>query len=302
MIGQNIRLSRCREAPKILLLADLSLRLLACALLTLSLFAVPGCVVPVRLPTQTKGTSGNPQQFDFTFLTAGSTTRDEITNHLAVIDTGVKEKDFFWGRWDRSKWGIAAMGPLAGGAGRLWRMHNLLIQLDQNGLVKTWAVVDDKNLDHELDLFDPGASDSPLDLSSPLHAQARYFFDKEFSDLVLTSDTLEWDFRREADDKFWRLKTARTNLRMIVSTPGGRPIEPQPDLLVATVYFAKPAVFAVYHHGKETGHFTSKDLGLAVDPPTFLLLRRYMKQTKHDASTATPPDGMNASVASNRKP
>lgn len=65
-------------------------------------------------------------------------------------------------------------------------MHNLLIQFDHEGMVKSWVVVEDKNLDQELDRFDPDIGDSPLDLSSPLHAKARGFYDT--SDLVLTSD------------------------------------------------------------------------------------------------------------------
>lgn len=83
---------------------------------------------------------------------------------------------------------------------------------------------------------------------------------------------------------------------MIAWKPG--PVEPQPNLLEleATVYFAESAMFDC---GKKKGH-RIKRLALALDPPTFLLLRRYIKQTKH-ASTTSPADGMNAPVAPNGK-
>jgi hypothetical protein len=269
------------------LLPKVSTRVWIGAIAALSLLAVSGCVVPVRLPARTKGISGNPKQLDFTFLKAGSTKRDEISTNLAVIDTGVKQDNIFWGRWESSTWGSAEMG-IGMGAGRIWWMHNLLIQLDHNGLVKSWVVVDDKHLDHELDLFDRGTDDSPLNLSSPLRVKATHFLDKVPTDLLLTSDSLEYEYEDGRHvDRFFQLKIPRIDLRKIASTPGAE----QPNVLVVTVYFARPVTFVTNHNNKK-GHFTSKNICLVVDPQTFLLLRHYMQGTHSVDGTDAPAKRM----------
>jgi hypothetical protein len=138
------------------LCAEVSLRGLAYTLVTFSLLAATECLfVPVRLPTQTKGVSGKSQKVDFTFLKLGSTTRDEVDKHLAVIDTGVKQKNLFWGRWESSTWGYGMVGlDVPPGGDRYWRIHNLLIQFDPNGVVHRWVVADDKKLGQQIDIFD----------------------------------------------------------------------------------------------------------------------------------------------------
>lgn len=166
---------------------------------------------------------------------------------------------------------------------RIWRAHNLLIQFDQNAIVKTWVLADDKNLVQQLDLFDPVATDSPLDLSSPLRANVQVPRYEARAQIVLSSDSFEYFEWVTTPRALYAstIKTPRTNILRIVPAPGAFYTGPlsgmvpfaEPNLLAARVYFARPAV---RHYG-EKGHFASKKLELVMDPPAFLLLRRYIR-------------------------
>jgi len=269
--------------------------LLFSALVAICLMAVPGCVpVPIRVPTQTRDASGKLQQLDFTFLKSGLTTRDEVTKNLAAINTGVHESNFFWGRWDISKWRTTMVGYVPPDSKRIWREHNLLIQFDPNGVVKTWVVVGDKNLDHQLDVLDPAAADPPLDLSAPLRLNARIPQVEIQESLVLSSDSIEkTTFLTRLNSRL--VKTPRTNVLRIAPTPGAldigeifdRTSRAAPNLLVVTVYLAKPATVI-----DEKNHSVGKrkKLVLGLDPPTFLLLRRYIGQTQRGAASIGPAD------------
>jgi hypothetical protein len=270
--------------PRLAMFSVLSF-LIACV----ALMAASGCAaVPLRVPTKTRDVSGKPLEVDFTFLKSGSTTRDEVNSRLTAIDTHVNQSNLFWGRWDSSKWRSTAVGFVPPDGERIWRAHNLLIQFDQNGIVKNWGVTDDKKLAQQLDLFDPVAADAPLDLSIPLRAEARVPYPEADAGLVLSSDSFEYSILRtfgpmaHARSNATTLTTPRTNVLKIVPAPGAfynGPLSGMvpflvPNLLVAKVYFARPAEG---HYGKK-GHFATKKLELAMDPPTFLLLRRYIRQ------------------------
>ncbi|PYV79110.1 MAG: hypothetical protein DMG93_21395, partial [Acidobacteria bacterium] len=128
-------LLRVHSRPQIILL-----HAIACPLAAAFILVSSGCViVPVRLPTQTKDISGNVQNLDFTFLKAGSTARDEVAKKLTPIDTHTSQADFFWGRWESSKWAVGGFaglgyGAVAGG-GRVWGARNIFVSIDQNGIV-----------------------------------------------------------------------------------------------------------------------------------------------------------------------
>jgi hypothetical protein len=268
--------------------ADVLLGRLGCALVTFSLLASAACVVvPVRVPTQKRDVSGKPVDLDLTFLTSGVTTRDEVAKNLAAVNTGVNQTNFFWGRWDSSKWRTTAVGFVPPEGERIWRAENLLIQFDQNGNVKTWAVVDDKELSRQLDLFDP-VEGPPLDLSSPVQANVRVLHNDEVqAGLVLSSDFFE-ENRVTQTGQHFSLRTPRTNVLRINPTPEASYYGPvssytpyaRPDLLLATVYLARSGEV---HYG-EKGRGVGKKLVMAMDPPTFLLVRRYIGQTKREAN------------------
>lgn len=298
--------------------ADGFLPFLACALVTFCLFGTFGCVaVPVRMPTQTRDVSGKPLELDLAFLKSGSTTRDEVTKRLSAIDTGVNQTSWFWGRWDSSKWRTTAVGFVPPEGERVWRAHNLLIQFDQNSVVKSWVVAGDKELARQLDVFDPAATDSPLDLSTPLHAKAKRPVEVQdccnnepppTADLVLTAESFECNlhFAGRSGPHLWTLRTARSNVLKIAPTPGAFYYGPlsgmvpygESNHLATTLYFSKPA------GGDEKGRFAKKKLELALDPPTFLLLRHYIRQTKpNPVPTSVRPDGTKGSATDpNPKP
>ena len=254
--------------------------------LTVALLAASGCAaVPIRMPTKTRDVSGKPLELDLAFLKSGSTSRDEVISRLTAIDTNVKQSNLFWGRWDSSKWRSTLVGLVPPDGERIWRGHNLLIQFDQNGIVKTWVIADDKKLAQQLDPFDPVPTDPRLDLS--LRADARVpDYPEAAVGLVLSSDSFECSILRtsgpmpDARTYVTTLKTPRTNILRIIPAPeafyqgpnGGVPFA-LPNLLKTKIYFARPAQG---HYG-EKGHFATKKLVLAMDPPTFLLLRRYIR-------------------------
>lgn len=283
-------------------LTHVVLWLLGCALLAFSLFGAFGCVaVPVRMPAQTRDGSGKPLELDLTFLKSGSTTKDEVTKRLSAIDTGVSQSSFYWGRWDSSKWRTTAVGFVPPAGERVWRAQNLLIQFDQNGIAKTWVVAGDKELAKQLDVFETVTTDSPIDLSSPAHAKVKapYSSDPdhaEVGDIVLSPDSFECNhyFAARTGPQLSTLKTPRNNILRIAVTPGAFYYGPfsgevpfaEPNHLVATLYFSKPAVV---HYG-EKGHSAIKKLEVAIDPPTFLLLRHYIRQPQpNPASTSARP-------------
>jgi hypothetical protein len=106
-------------------------------------------------------------------LKTGSTAREQVTQKLADIDTGVKQSNLFWGRWDSSRWRTTAVGFVPPEGERLWHAENLFVQFDPMGVIKTWAVLDDKQLTRELEILAADEKDTSLDLSSPAQAEMR---------------------------------------------------------------------------------------------------------------------------------
>jgi hypothetical protein len=249
-----------------------------------------GCVIaPVPLSTKAKDISGNPVRLDLAFLKAGSTTRGEVTKNLGPIDTQVNQANFFWGRWQSSSWGYGGVVavPDKGGAGgaRVWGVHNLLVEFDQQGVVKSWSVVDDKKLLPQLGLL--AATSPSLDLSSPLHAKVHVPAIHEVDDhnpayavaeLVLSADSFECRDAKPSRPNIFpssceNLQTPRTNIARIepaISDDG----DGNPWL---TIVFFKALA-------SRPGRRPDKKLRIGVDPPTLLLLRRYVSARVVDSA------------------
>src|ERR1700757_1063755 len=88
---------------------------LACAFLCLVWL---GCVAPMRVPTHTQGPSGKHANTDLSFLRIGSTTREDVVQHLGWADSHLKNDRFFLARWGDSKWVVAwAVGGGYSGTG-----------------------------------------------------------------------------------------------------------------------------------------------------------------------------------------
>jgi hypothetical protein len=229
--------------------------------------ALVGCFpLPVRFPTQT--TDATSKKVDLTFLKAGSTTREEVSQKLASIDTGVNQKEFFWGRPRVSKYrsivmvGYVPIGP----ADRLWGVENLLASYDANGIVNTFAVVGDSQLLHQLDSVDSAAI-AVLDVSSPVTLDSVSYWVHEkhkpassaHGPLVLGAESLEC----------FGVRVPRDELRSIALQKGD---DFNPRL---KIHFAK-----LFDFSETPLHERRDNLDLSVDPPKLLLLHRYMNQAK----------------------
>lgn len=103
--------------------------------------------------------------------------------------------------------------------------------------------------------------------------------------LVLSSDSFE-EWRVTETSRRFSVKIPRSDILRIEATPEKSYYGPQsayipytrPDLILATLYLAKSAEV----HSDEKSRLVGKKLLMGVDPPTFLLLRRYIQQTKHE--------------------
>lgn len=134
-----------------------------------------GCFGVTRMPARSVGADGakiEQKELDLKFIQPGSTQRDEVAHQLAAIDTDCPNPRLFWGRWQESKWGywwvfgVPCDNCMAGNAGRLWRMKNLLVEFDENGVVTSQDLVEDKLLWQNLHSHMRSAP--ALDLSQPV--------------------------------------------------------------------------------------------------------------------------------------
>jgi hypothetical protein len=146
-------------------------KLFACLCVTAGSFlllALSGCVAPMKLPSRIRGPVGGTLQkdaIDLTFLQAGTTRREEVVDKLKLIDTGYSSSLVFWGRWSESKLGVVVIG-LGGDASRVWYVHNLLVNFDEDGVMQSQELIgSEKALERELRA--QLAKAPPLDLSQP---------------------------------------------------------------------------------------------------------------------------------------
>jgi hypothetical protein len=246
-------------------------RVFACIPAWACLVLVACFPLPVRFPTRT--TDASSQKVDLTFVKAGSTTREEVNQKLASIDTGVNQREFFWGRPRVSKYreilmvGYVPLAPLD----RMWGVENLLVSYDANGIVKTFVVVGDSHLLHELDSVDSAAT-AVLDLSAPVTLDSVPYWVHEKhtahsanGSLVLGAESLEC----------FGVKVPRSELRSMALQKSK---DPYPRL---KIFFGKPFDFS-----KTPLKQRRDSLELSVDPARLLLLHRYMNQAK--AGTQQP--------------
>lgn len=167
-------------------------------------FSLIGCIGATRLPERTRGQQGPTQKINLDFLQSGKTPRTEVAEKLKPIDAGVKSDRFFVGRWDTSKWGgwvfLVGLGGATGGASRLWRDTNLLIEFDDSGVVKTYETFPDKLL---LTKLDPVVNEAVLPAEDRMDVSV--CFDRRFympASLHLSVDGLEFTETRHVRKPF----------------------------------------------------------------------------------------------------
>jgi len=163
-----------------------------CALI----LCLSGCIVlPIPTPTHTTG----PKEFkgDVSFIQAGSTTRAQILEKLGWANAGLADERVFLGRWGTSSGAVIAVagGINAGTAGgwRMWEGRNVMVEFDENEVVRSYRVFDDPEVIQELAGWAARAQYPPLDLAEPLQVWSWRMRDHKFEDLAV-------DLRRDTVD------------------------------------------------------------------------------------------------------
>ena len=198
-----------------------------------------GCIaVPIHHAKKMRSGSTDtpPNQVDLTFIKVGETSHDEVSKRLSWIDAGVDAKAFFAGRWAENNWGVAwgaASFPYAGGGyNEIWKTHNVIIDFDDQSLVKGVTHFADKGIIAILSTRLKQASEPTLDRTVPIKRSIEYLRPIEsnkahLGDLILSEDELEFLESPDGNKKGkYSYKTAKQNISHI--TMGmSEPSEPQ---------------------------------------------------------------------------
>jgi hypothetical protein len=211
------------------------------ALLCACLF---GCVVPLRVPPKSKSVSGQTEKkLDLEFIKLGTTTREEIDQKLGWVNVGLKDDRIFLGRWADSSWGVAwAASYCSGCAGwnRKWTIHNLVLYLDEKGIVQQKSLILDEEIIStlsELILRDPGRS---LNLSAPIELPVEYVrFNKHIAGtLLLGNEDFVFLGDRKAGSKLaYDFKTSPQNISHLRMGKRAASDSENPENVGVMIYF-----------------------------------------------------------------
>jgi hypothetical protein len=240
-----------------------------------------GClVVPMRAPTKTRTAEGKElkRTVDLSFLQAGKTTREEVESKLAWIVTGVRDDRFNLARWAESNWGVVwAAGGYSAGAGgwnRYWKIHNLVIDFDERGIVQQITQIPNEELFQvlmERVRRDPG---HPLDLSVAIEVPVEYMRGGQTfpGKLVLGKDSFAFVREQDAKKKNKNKKTqpfefqaAPDNIRSLLTVNHGKTESNQPQFWAVRIEF-KYAIAV------------GKRMDVKIDLPATLTLIRFVAQ------------------------
>ena len=239
-----------------------------------------GCiVVPVRVPTKTISVSGaTGKKLDLEFIKVGATTREEVGQKLGWVDAGIKDDKLFLGRWAHSSWGVAwAAGggySAAGGWNRSWKIHNLILDLDEKGVVQLMSLVPDKDIISTLSRRISKKPSPSLDLSVPIEAPVEYIRSGKdlLSTLILSEHDLTFIEAREKGSKVaYDFKTAPENISHLSMGSWVASASSHPENVVVTIHFRLRTS-------------VGSKLTMRVDLPTTMILLKYIRQTQSGSS------------------
>ncbi len=239
---------------------------LVCALLSLLWL---GCLAaPMRVPTHTQGPSGKHANTDLSFLRIGSTTREDVVQHLGWADSQLKNDRLFLARWRDSKWVVAwAVGggySGTGGAPRVWRTHNLALEFDDKDMVTAYHEFGDDALAKELLAPLERTKTPALDFSSPVvvsikHRRGQHY---EPATLSLGRDSVEM---KKPDMPSSDFKIAPQKITGFTFVNGLKDESPDPKSTNYTLHFKEKTK-------------VGRNLTIRVDIPTLAILVQYLAE------------------------
>jgi hypothetical protein len=240
-----------------------------------------GCLaLPMRAPTKTRTSEGKElkRTVDLGFLQAGKTTREDVESALAWIATDIRDDRFILGRWAESNWGVAwAAGGYYAGAGgwnRYWKVHNLVIDFDERGVVQQITQIPNEELFQVLIERVRRDPSHPLDLSVAIEIPVEYVRTGQTfpGKLVLGRDSFA--FVRQQDAKKKKNKTepfefqaAPDNIRSLLTVNHGKTESNQPQFWAVRIEFKRAVGVGV-----------GKRMDVKIDLPATLTLIRFVAQ------------------------
>ncbi len=251
-----------------------------------------GCVLPMRAPTKIQTTAGKglKNTVDLSFIQPGRSTREEVESRLGWIATGVRDERFSLGRWSESKWGVAwALGGYAAAAGgwnRHWKVHNLLVDYDECGVVEQFSQIPNEELLQALMERVRRGHSLPLDLSVPIEIPVEYvtLWQTTPGKLVLGPDNFAfvWDKnpipkKNQKMDPF-KYQTATNNISNLLSINRGEVEPDNPQFWAIRIMFKHPIAKGV-----------GKRMDVKIDLPSTLTLIRYFAQIQSGSQARVVP-------------
>lgn len=252
------------------------------AAVVLLICLLTGCIVaPVPMTRKTLTLVGPPQRMGLhvDFVQVGQTPRSEVCEKLASI-AAVDDDRFFLGRWaaSRSGWVWAIGGGGYGGAGvagaaggwRTWKIHNLIVEFDDRGVVSHMEDVSDQQLVRKLV---GGASPKPhisFTDAAPLEIEIQYLRWRdggsgyEFAQLVLSPDVfaLTTHGKRTRDVRLRPADVIELSRAGILNRGVG---DPDPNFVEESLHFSRRT-------------FAGKSINFKIKPSELLALVDYLQQ------------------------
>lgn len=241
-----------------------------------------GCIGATPLPKRTRTPEGTEvKSIDLKFLHPGQTARAEVREKLRIIDTGYEGDRFFLGRWSSSTWGgwiiLAGYYQAEAAGGRVWKTGNLLVEFDDQGIVKRIEPFADHDA---LRVLAPVAESTPVKLDPPLEMSVNYWKNNAAitvpARIVLSDDQLDFEELSEQKKKHIFSVPVR-DLRKMGS----------PRTLAGTDPVFVSHRIECAHDLKKLGGPHGKHINLQLTTPQLVTLMRYVSDSAKAATEQT---------------
>lgn len=122
-------------------------------------------VPPTRVTTAIKTPAGEKAALAPEVPVPGNAMRQEVEEKYRAFEVELGLPSLFWGRYLESKWYVAAApGP----AGRIWHTRNILASFDENSHMRSFEIIEDKELLKRLSSLQGELKLPPPDFSKPV--------------------------------------------------------------------------------------------------------------------------------------